>query len=293
VLLILEGPDLSGKSTLAEALPGRVVHHGPPGDRSIVEVYAEDIERYKPDGCDSIVFDRLHLGEMVYGPLKRGQSRLTTLHLDWFRLLIQSRGGFVVVLLPPKNVLERRLLYRIENFVSLDELYKVHDAYVPLGAEYANWVVDSAEFKTTELTQILQRLELEAEPLINWPRYGGPPKPDVLLVGDRPSDNRRKLPERLIPFTPEPGTSGEFLFKALRINQLRHYGLTNSHETDVRGLWKTLSSPKTVALGNQAARALTEAGVPHTKVYHPQYARRFEHSALGDYATEIHRACQS
>jgi DNA polymerase III delta prime subunit len=73
---IVEGPDGAGKTTYATALAaqfGLKVHHeGPPPADNIFGHYYQLLDRQQ-----AMVFDRLHLGELVYGPLLRGKSGIT------------------------------------------------------------------------------------------------------------------------------------------------------------------------------------------------------------------------
>lgn len=77
MLIILEGPDGSGKSTLAKALQqetgGDIIHRSAPVEHPLIE-YVAPLSGY--NGSGTLILDRWHLGEEVYGPLYRGGSRL-------------------------------------------------------------------------------------------------------------------------------------------------------------------------------------------------------------------------
>lgn len=93
--LIIEGPDGAGKTTLAHDLCkryGMAYHHeGPPPNPGAFEHYRSLLDWPEPT-----VFDRLHVGELVYGPLLRGGSQLT---LEQANLL--NRKADLVICLPP------------------------------------------------------------------------------------------------------------------------------------------------------------------------------------------------
>jgi hypothetical protein len=83
VILVLEGPDGAGKTSIGDALFARLsvrqhvfmVACGPPkGDA--MEEYSGlvDCAVHNSEHGIATVFDRLHIGEMVYGPLLRGGS---------------------------------------------------------------------------------------------------------------------------------------------------------------------------------------------------------------------------
>lgn len=81
MIVVLEGPDFAGKSTVAEALArqfgGSIVANGPPPpdvilrDHYLDQVYAAALADHL------IIFDRLHVGELIYGPIYRGASQLS------------------------------------------------------------------------------------------------------------------------------------------------------------------------------------------------------------------------
>lgn len=83
MLIVLEGPDGAGKSTIAKHLlhmlnPSILLSSGPPGQDPKSEYLGklETASRSMVNGV-SVVIDRLHIGELIYGPLLRGGSRLT------------------------------------------------------------------------------------------------------------------------------------------------------------------------------------------------------------------------
>jgi len=104
-IVILEGPDGAGKTTLATTLAVRYQYNfkrcGPPISG------LPEIERYTCliENADAsskrIVFDRLHVGELVYGPIVRGHSQLTLQDLYSLDKQLYIAGGVVVYCLPP------------------------------------------------------------------------------------------------------------------------------------------------------------------------------------------------
>lgn len=95
MIILLEGPDGSGKTTLAkeiERLGGATrLHAGKPGPEPLVDYIAPIADR------DTFyVLDRWHVGELVYGPLHRGGSRLTPAGARAINELLASRGCLLI-----------------------------------------------------------------------------------------------------------------------------------------------------------------------------------------------------
>lgn len=107
--LILEGPDASGKSTLAVALAAKLgwplEHCGPPGDNPFQEYYrllALPGER---------VYDRLFHGEMVYGPLIRGQAGISATEMFYLETL--AMPALVIWCTAPAHIIAARLAAKV------------------------------------------------------------------------------------------------------------------------------------------------------------------------------------
>lgn len=103
-MIILEGPDGVGKSTLADAIESvhpnvfRVNNGPPPPDVPAYLHYScmiDDLNEIRKSG-KLVVVDRFHVGELVYAPMFRGQISLT---LDEARLLDEelNESGAVLV----------------------------------------------------------------------------------------------------------------------------------------------------------------------------------------------------
>lgn len=91
-IYVLEGPDFAGKTTLAKNImrtlmadPNvhdphdiNMVHNGPPKEGVNLFVdYIRQIWRAVEDDSVHTIFDRLHIGEAIYGPRFRGESALS------------------------------------------------------------------------------------------------------------------------------------------------------------------------------------------------------------------------
>jgi thymidylate kinase len=101
VLILIEGADGTGKSTLAGRIldavgGGTYLHASAPVRHPLVE-YTEPLSR-EPAWERNIVCDRWHLGELVYGPRYRGKSGLTPEQFTAVDQFLDELGAVLVVL---------------------------------------------------------------------------------------------------------------------------------------------------------------------------------------------------
>ena len=109
-LVIIEGPDGSGKTTLAQAIAERhgyvYQHEGPPPPGEDLMLYylrklivAHDLVVGK--AARGVVFDRFAVGERVYGPLFRNKDGLGPSGGAVFGAVAARIGAVQIACLPP------------------------------------------------------------------------------------------------------------------------------------------------------------------------------------------------
>jgi hypothetical protein len=289
VIVILEGPDGAGKTTLARYLCEKYCleyrHTDKPGTEDLFRAYQRSLH-----GAKHVLFDRLFHGELVYGPLMRGTSRLTATQA--FYLELEAADALVIWCHAPPEQLKARG-DPIYNTVSPEQLLNRY-AYVRESSRLAYQIYDSS-------IQLPPDVTLGFQPGLCPPgRWVGGRSPKFLLVGERfpgqlpHHSSERWRTEPLVSWRPfDNSRSGEYLLKALILcgaipSQVR---ITNAfkdhlplHESRAV-LAAEAAGCKVIALGNDAEAELRRAGVTvDEKLPHPQWWSRFRHDQLNQYA---------
>lgn len=121
MIVVLEGPDGCGKTTVANALERLIgqsvvvrMSSGPPGDDPFEECMAKlrNAEALLKTGWSAVVIDRLHIGELVYGPLLRGASRLSFKQAEFIDAYLYKIGAVSVHCTAPLATITARLISR-------------------------------------------------------------------------------------------------------------------------------------------------------------------------------------
>lgn len=316
LLILLEGVDGGGKSTLADRIadtftfltedepnPPAVVriHKGKPTPGlDAFQEYELPLERFDLRDLirskrDLVIMDRWHAGEQPYGKLYRGESRLDDAGLLHVEMTLSAVGAVKVLVQPDDVDLVRfRLQERGEDFLQPEHVDQVWRWYEALKVIYG--YVRASDTAPSELIQTARERALGDSPSVpaGWPGYVGSHHPRLLLVGDQRNDGPRARHEFIRAFTPcLNGSSAHYLMRTLRLAGIvREFGIVNAHEpgVDLSLIPKIESSPAVVALGRLASKSLTDLGVEHETVPHPQWYRRFRNRHMGAYALEIKEA---
>lgn len=314
MLIVVEGPDGVGKSTLVEKLAERLESHGtvhvmkagPPRDHPLDE-YVLPLLGYRPtDGRTHVICDRWHLGELVYPTVLDRPTRLSTPVFRYVEMFLAGRGAVVVHVTDSPADLERVLrdrgddLVRPEQAALMVDLFHraVGESSLPVLAVEAR---DSSPTIVQSVVSFALRPELVAARTSSFVTYVGAPHPRYLLVGDvrgvrRPGESLDDLARRhgLLPaFLPYENTCGEYLLRAVTSSlpkrgtprRLADVGLVNANDVDnLYGVWSGLGRPFVVPLGRKAEDTVRRTLPPYARtnvfadVPHPQYWKRFHYS---------------
>jgi hypothetical protein len=309
MLIILEGADAVGKTTVADQLvnaarlsgvaPVIRLAAGPPAaGRSAIEIYEQDLLIYRNSIMDPdslVIADRWHLGELVYGPLLRNHSLLDTAALDHVELMLDALGATRIIV-TVNNVADLETRYWARGgdaLVTLPQTTAINQWYVYWQASseqnVARWKLVHSPVNDEMVELLLKVARARSEfvgRLVRHPTYVGPPLPRALFVGDVPNGWEQGDPPQLA-FVPGGGNSATYLLSAMHQGSVHEVGLVNSMDADVGELWVDLDTPHVLALGKRAAARLLRAGVPYDLTNHPQWQRRFRHGELDRYVKTL------
>lgn len=306
MLIILEGTDGAGKSTLAGRLTDaamvrgwsvEVLHAGPPRpETSVFKQYSEPLMSRRDDVLRHdhlLVLDRWHLGELIYGPLLRGKSLLEPEQFAHLELMLSALGAHRVVVRAYDSELMERLGTHREDLVDVRQAMTINHEFGMLALEH-DW---DLVFPTDVAPRLLvadllghaRRRTAAVQGLAEFPGYVGPPEPGLLLVGDEPSGWTAGDPARPAFYPDVRGSSSSYLLRSLIETDRRAvFGMCNANDgTDVKTLYSRLGCPLVVALGRRAQTALDRLGYTYVDVPHPQWVRRFHHASRAEYGKSI------
>lgn len=308
MLVVIEGMDRTGKSTLAAQLADEYhlenLHFDKPSQHPLAE-YLRPVEA----GPRRAVFDRYHVGERVWPRVFGRKSEYDDamhLHVD---LTLKSRGA--VMVRPLRHWQSKEEMYRVLEDEPIDYLQWLDaedmfiEEYRTSRLEVFAWCLchDTPE-KRGKIVHRAGQLGYEARKLADiTPRWIGSTTPDLVLVGEQVGPGGKG--EWILPFVPFRGTSGHFLMSELALlpQQVQaRTAIVNAYDPTGRlepipQLLARFSQhrvgtyprqPRVVALGKKADKELTAQGVEHGSVPHPQYVRRFQRAkGPGWYGKEI------
>lgn len=320
MLIIVEGPDGAGKSSLVEALDrvlwkaGRgtvLVNHKAAPRQSALEEYAKNLAFYSPGGDVDLVLDRSWLSEDVYGPLWRGAGLPDDVRAYLGAWAI-SRGAVLVRVDAPDEVLVERVLGSRGDDLVTDAgevtrlAVRYRDLFHPMRSrrEGRPWpghvvFVDGTvrhEDTVPAVLEAARRADSTASGLAAFPTYVGPTvlgPHGVLLVGDVRSDTVSRH-GYVGCFPPTPGSAAQQVLWPAIVDRDGHFaregvevGLVNGCDPvdapDLGQLWQYLGQPRLVALGRNAQAALDRAELQSTCAPHPAYVKRFFYARRREY----------
>ena len=121
MIFIIEGPDGSGKTTLAEKLSRQtgypVVHRSQPKSEEeklrMLDEYVEAINTGR-----NVIFDRCWYSEMAYGPVMRDKSIITYPEMYLLEEKLAKHGALIIYCTDNPKTLWRRATKRGEEYIT-------------------------------------------------------------------------------------------------------------------------------------------------------------------------------
>lgn len=268
--VIFEGPDGAGKTTLAQHFIRQgheYKHEGPPRRPDLLQYYANVLISSGPN----TVFDRLYLGELVYGPIYRRADRLG---MDGARLmsrLTRAMGVQEIVCLPPYSVcLKNWQARKAQEMIQQEhQFYQIYSWYERL--------VQQLHLRTYDYTK-------DSLPEFKfWPQLPpgmiGDANAKFLIVGEKANHEWLDL-----PFFSNEGSS--FYLNQCLIDagfQEEELAFANAQNLDGDPWYDWREVTKSVlpnlqhviCLGETASKVITGSGLNSVKLCHPAYWKRF------------------
>lgn len=297
-LVILEGPDGAGKTTLAKKicqdLDAEYVHSGPLKvvKRGLPRMY---IEAMLPAmlGLRNVVMDRCWLSEMPYGiAFRHGEDRLTKASVAMLERAALRCGGELIMCIPPWGHVSANYAshHEDEMLENENQLKLVYDIYLSTQArtclntttyDYTN--PDWQKFVPDNTPEHFKDI-----------RTAGNLNANVVLVGESFASQKDDDPFYQLPFMSFTNNGcSSWLANGLIEAKISERNLlwVNADELDV---WTAatleLSTRHLVALGAEAEAKLKVLGLKFTKMNHPQSWKRFRSSEqypLFDYLKQV------
>ena len=293
MLVIIEGADKTGKTTLAKALAAKLgwkyEHFSAPGKDPAFE-YADFLLNLKrPTVCD-----RFYVGELVYGPLLRGKSLMTRTQILTIERLCRFRAAILIHAAPKPDIM-MDLFDRSseEEAVTAEQNLKAYRAFKPVmlarHVTTMRYVLPTPSSLKKTIAQLQRQLEVNAI----WAKtaarqcsgIGTIAGQKMALVGEKINKRTAWLS---VPFS--AGPAAEFLHDAMHaagVDEKQVY-LTNADTlTKAEAAFLETDGCCWIALGKQASVVLSDLGRTHTLIPHPQFWNRFRHAKKKEYVNVL------
>lgn len=260
MLIVLEGVDGAGKSTLTDRLLSTLpdhstkrLHCGPlKGDP--MRAYELPLRDYVPGGNEHIVCDRWHVGELVYGPLYRGRSALSEAMRLHVEMLLDKLGAYKLVVTTDMRTLRQRLAARGEDFLKPEHVGIVWDFYNEYAHKHQWQRVESDAMMSTIKTQAT-KLEKQARRISQYSSYVGSPHPRWLVLGagaSHPLPGRPHYRSAFMPYV--DGHEATVMLVSKQIGT--DFGMADPLVDDPQKLWHSLGRPNVMVTNQQTARLI-------------------------------------
>lgn len=289
-MIVIEGCDKTGKSTLAKNLSDdlgiEVVKFNKPKTGNPYEEYVEFLINLNKD----VILDRFNVGEFVYPLVFNRTTMMTRRHLRTVEMMLECLGATVVHARTDPGFIKGKFIEDQENLNTVSDveftvgLYDIYFNHV----SFHDWVPFDIQRPNKSISVIKKRFTntvgsfpFETRKMLLDSGYQGfINHPEVLFVGEISNDNGRK---RRFPRPFDLSASSDVLFRLIRNTGTKRFGIINSllqngDPVDVGHVCETVKPRILISLGQSSGvnvMSFDLGGIPHFKMTHPGYVRRF------------------
>lgn len=133
MIFIIEGPDGSGKTTLANKIAQmtgyKVVHRTQPKTQEEKDEMMSDYLHFA-NTTRNVILDRCWYSEMVYGKVMRDESYIDYPEMYALEKALLRHGAMIIYCTGPKSVLWKRATERGEDYITSKEKFvEICDEY--------------------------------------------------------------------------------------------------------------------------------------------------------------------
>jgi len=302
-VIILEGCDLSGKTTLANKLSAH--YHDLP-----IRKFSVPDGDPTPDYVKELnhatfpkIYDRFLYGEYVYSRVKNRNVYMGKFELQMLELMLVTRPHLIVYCKPPWDEVARRYAERGDEYVNLVELSEIYEMYDEI---LTNPLANVIVYDGNNEGEVLMRCK-QAMDEVNWAFYNsfkkngfpgiGKLNPKYMFIGER--YNYRA--QHQVTFWSK---AGEYLMEQIAKTgvDIKDCHFANSIDDRVKKITPLhimLVNPEyVVCLGAVAwnivrfhMNALADHDIKVRQIPHPAYWSRFRSGEEDEYIKGIKLSC--
>lgn len=291
-MIIIEGCDKTGKTTLANSLNKKlgfdiVKFNQPKTDNPYFEYmsFLEKVDNPK-------IVDRFHVGEFVYPVIYNRPMVLTRRHFRIIDLSLQTLGAIKILASTNVEFIKNKFkkdgeeVNKIQDIELTTMLFNLYNSYISTGDQFIDYDLNEMPLNVAiEKIEEISRLQYELLSFNNRKGlfnigYQGSVRPDVLFVGERVNNEHpKKDHSRPFDFSPSSDLIYRLMNRFSKFAVINIFDINNK-QVDIR-LINSLVKPKAViALGNIAYENILKQmadpyDVPVSKIEHPAYIKRF------------------
>lgn len=290
MIIVLEGENKTGKSTIADKLykSGFTLFKC---SQPKTHPYLEYMQLLgKAEKCKNAVIDRFHLGELVYGPIYRGKCELTPAMLRNIELKLISLDTTLIHCTDDESKIRVRFLVEKENFARSSKIKRALDLYQRAIELTFLPVITHTMKSSMDITTngVLDSLIEKSKKIM--PKYpsiiGNVINPLLVFVGDKQKSEGKYFKQFAGVKQPfDFGTSSNYLFNTLGNAGIPLMNVAFMSDEEI--INKFCYHKSLLALGQKPATILKKLGFPFVQLNHPAYDSRF--CKDGDYSLVIRK----